>query len=57
MYTPEWFLQNTDYYDEENYSRDSLTETVYGGAINVFIGEYAAQSNTLKAAYAHSSAI
>ena len=53
--TPEWFLQNTDYYDEENYSRDSLTDTAYGGAINVFIGEYAAQSNTLKAALAEAA--
>lgn len=53
--TPEWFLQNTDYYDEANYSRDSLTGTPYGGAINVFIGEYAAQSNTLKAALAEAA--
>lgn len=53
--TPEWFLQNTDYYDEENYSRESLTETVYGGGINVFVGEYAAKSNTLKAALAEAA--
>ncbi len=53
--TPEWFFQNTDYYDEENYSRDSLTDTQYGGAINVFIGEYAAKSNTLKAALAEAA--
>lgn len=53
--TPEWFLQNTDYYDEANYSRDSLTDTKYGGAINVFIGEYAAKSNTLKAALAEAA--
>lgn len=53
--TPEWFLQNTDYYDEKNYSRESLTDTIYGGDINVFIGEYAAQSNTLKAALAEAA--
>ncbi len=53
--TPEWFLQNTDYYDEENYSRESLTDTVYGGGINVFVGEYAAKSNTLKAALAEAA--
>ena len=53
--TPEWFLQNSDYYDAKNYSRESLTDTVYGGAINVFIGEYAAQSNTLKAALAEAA--
>ena len=53
--TPEWFLQNTDYYDEKNYSRESLTDTIYGGAINVFIGEYAAKSNTLKAALAEAA--
>ncbi|MCH5320596.1 MAG: carbohydrate binding domain-containing protein [Eubacterium sp.] len=49
---PEWFLDNTDYYDENNYSRDvdSMTDTPYGGAINVFLGEYASQSNTLKSA-------
>ena len=53
--TPEWFLQNSDYYDEENYSRDSLTDTAFGGGINVFIGEYAAKSNTLKAALAEAA--
>lgn len=53
--TPDWFLQNTDYYDEEKYSRDSLTDTVHGGAIPVFIGEYAARSNTLKAALAEAA--
>lgn len=53
--TPEWFFQHTDYYDEKNYSRESLTDTVHGGAINVFIGEYAAQSNTLKAALAEAA--
>lgn len=50
--TPDWFLKNTDYYDEINYKRNvsEMTDTVYGGAIPVFLGEYAAQSNTLKAA-------
>ena len=55
--TPNWFLEHTDYYDEENYSRDveSMTDTRFGGGINVFLGEYAAQSNTLKAALAETS--
>lgn len=54
---PEWFLKNTDYYDEENYSRDtdSMTDTIFGGGINVFLGEYAAKSNTLKAALAEAA--
>ncbi len=54
---PEWFLKNTDYYDEENYVRDyeSMTDTIYGGAIKVFVGEYAAKSNTLKAALAEAA--
>lgn len=54
---PEWFLKNTDYYDEENYSRDteSMTSSSYGGGINVFLGEYAARSNTLKAALAEAA--
>lgn len=49
---PAWFLNHTDYYDEKNYSRDTalMTDTKFGGGINVFLGEYAAQSNTLKAA-------
>lgn len=49
---PEWFLENADYYDENNYTRtvDSMTDTVYGGAINVFLGEYASQTNTLNSA-------
>ncbi|MGN0521014.1 MAG: alpha-L-arabinofuranosidase C-terminal domain-containing protein [Eubacterium sp.] len=49
---PEWFLKNTDYYDENNYSRDvsTMTDTPYGGAINVFLGEYASQTNTLYSA-------
>ncbi len=49
---PEWFLENTDYYDEKNYKRtvDEMTDTNYGGTIGVFLGEYAAKSNTLRAA-------
>lgn len=49
---PEWFLNHADYYDEKNYSRDtaSMTNSQFGGGINVFLGEYAARSNTLKAA-------
>lgn len=53
--TPEWFFQHADYYDPENYSRTSLTDTVHGGAIPVFVGEYAAKSNTLKAALAEAA--
>ncbi|MBE6783915.1 MAG: hypothetical protein E7536_07865 [Ruminococcaceae bacterium] len=54
---PEWFLRNTDYYDEENYKRssDEMTDTIYGGAIPVFLGEYAARSNTLRAALAEAA--
>lgn len=54
---PEWFLQNADYYDENNYSRDvnGMTDTGYGGAIPVFLGEYAARSNTMKAALAEAA--
>ncbi len=52
---PEWFLANADYYDPDNYSRDSLTDTVFGGAIPVFLGEYAARSNQLKAALAEAA--
>ena len=49
---PDWFLTHTDYYDEDNYRRavDNMTDTFYGGAINVFLGEYASLSNTLKSA-------
>ncbi len=52
--TPEWFLENVDYYDEDNYKRTSaeMTDTRYGGAIKVFLGEYASWSNTLKSALA-----
>lgn len=54
---PEWFLRNTDYYDEKNYRRsaDEMTDTIYGGAIQVFLGEYAARSNTLRAALAEAA--
>ncbi len=54
---PEWFLQNADYYDEDNYKRsvDEMTDTIYGGGIQVFLGEYAAKSNTLKAALAEAA--
>ena len=54
---PEWFLKNTDYYDEDNYKRsvDGMTDTIYGGGIQVFLGEYAAKSNTLKAALAEAA--
>ena len=54
---PEWFLKNADYYDEENYKRsvDEMTDTLYGGGIQVFLGEYAAKSNTLKAALAEAA--
>lgn len=55
--TPSWFLQHSDYYDEENYSRtvEDMTSTLYGGGLKVFLGEYAAQSNTLKAALAEAA--
>lgn len=55
--TPNWFLEHTDYYDEVNYSRDAefMTDTRFGGGIKVFLGEYAAQSNTLKAALAEAA--
>lgn len=52
---PEWFLKHTDYYDEENYSRDYLTDTKYNGGIRVFLGEYAAFSNTMQAALAEAA--
>ncbi len=53
--TPNWFLEHSNYYDEENYSRTELTDTVFGGALPVFLGEYAAQSNTLEAALAEAA--
>ncbi|MCR4938740.1 MAG: hypothetical protein K5930_01365 [Treponemataceae bacterium] len=54
---PSWFLAHNDYYDEENYSRstENMTDTLYGGGMQVFLGEYAAQSNTLEAALAEAS--
>ncbi len=54
---PEWFLRNTDYYDPSNYSRDveSMTDSIYGGGLQVFLGEYAARSNTLRAALAEAA--
>ena len=54
---PEWFLEHSDYYDEANYSRDTdgMTSSLYGGGIPVFLGEYAAQSNTMKAALAEAA--
>ncbi len=54
---PSWFLENTDYYDEDNYSRDveNMTQTLYGGAIKVFVGEYAAKSNRLESALAEAA--
>ncbi|MBQ7117280.1 MAG: hypothetical protein IJN88_03615 [Clostridia bacterium] len=55
--TPDWFLSNTDHYDKDNYSRDiaAMTDSHYGGAIKVFVGEYAAQSNRLEAALAEAA--
>ena len=53
--TPDWFYEHTNYYDPENYSRDSLTDTVFGGRIPVFLGEYAAQSNKWNAALAEAA--
>jgi len=54
---PSWFLQNTDYYDRGVYGRDddAITATRYGGAIPVFLGEYAARSNRLRAALAEAA--
>ena len=54
---PDWFFKNTDHYDEENYSRDveTMTDSHYGGAIKVFVGEYAARSNRLEAALAEAA--
>lgn len=51
---PEWFLKHADYYDENNYTRtvETMTDTIYGGAIKIFLGEYAAKSNLLKSALA-----
>ena len=52
---PDWFLKNANYYDEDNYSRDSLTSTRFGGTIPVFLGEYASLSNTLRSALAEAA--
>ena len=52
---PDWFLSNANYYDEENYSRTELTSTRFGGAIPVFLGEYASFSNTLRSALAEAA--
>lgn len=54
---PQWFLEHSDYYDEENYSRDTdgMADSPYGGGIPVFLGEYAAKSNTMKAALAEAA--
>ncbi len=54
---PIWFFKNADYYDEDNYSRDveGMTDSIYGGALNVFLGEYAAKSNRLEAALAEAA--
>ncbi len=49
---PSWFYENADYYDEDNYKRDvaNMTDTIYGGGLKVFVGEYASWSNTLNSA-------
>ncbi len=54
---PSWFLKNTDYYDESNYKRnvEEMDDSKYGGAIGVFVGEYAAKSNRLEAALAEAA--
>ena len=54
---PIWFFKNADHYDEDNYKRDyaNMTDTFYGGGINVFVGEYAARSNRLEAALAEAA--
>lgn len=54
---PIWFFKNADYYDEENYKRSfsEMTDTLYGGGINVFLGEYAAKSNRLESALAEAA--
>ncbi len=54
---PIWFLKNADYYDPDNYRREvsEMTDTIYGGGLNVFLGEYAAKSNRLEAALAEAA--
>lgn len=53
----EWFLTHNDYYDEKNYSRtaENMTKAQFGGGIPAFVGEYAAKSNTWRAALAEAS--
>ena len=55
--TPDWFLSHADYYDEDNYSRDTgnMTDSIYGGGMDVFLGEYAAQANNWRAALAEAA--
>ena len=55
--SPAWFLQNADYYDAGKYGRtaEEITATRYGGAIPVFLGEYAARTNTLESALAEAA--
>ena len=54
---PIWFFRNADYYDEDNYIRNvsGMTDTIYGGGLNVFLGEYAAKSNRLESALAEAA--
>ncbi len=54
---PSWFLENADYYDEDNYKRNvaNMTDTIYGGGLKVFLGEYASWSNTLNSALAEAA--
>ncbi len=54
---PWWFRENVDYYDEKNYPREyeNMTKTPYGGAIQIFLGEYAARSNRLEASLAEAA--
>lgn len=52
---PDWFFKNANYYDEENYSRTELTSTRFGGAIPVFLGEYASFSNNFRSALAEAA--
>ena len=49
---PAWFLEYADYYNPENYQRnvENMTDTIYGGGLKVFVGEYASWSNTLNSA-------
>lgn len=49
---PSWFYENANYYDKDNYKRnvENMTDTIYGGGLKVFVGEYASWSNTLNSA-------